>query len=115
MNKNLYTNLPKIQNRILSRLYQIDYPPPHFFYYNKKSLMKTVQRDFELVYDFYLTEVPWSGLLGRFYQIPSPLKYFLILAALAYRMALFRFLFQQIRDLHGEWADILALEKMRLH
>ncbi len=77
--------LPQFSAKILGRLYQVGYPPPHYFYYNKASLKSTLTDSFEVVGTYYLSECPIPGLWSRLWGISSFQKPFIFIAAIFYR------------------------------
>lgn len=72
-------------SKILWRLYQIDFPPPHYNYFNKSSLNKMIEKYFNVEECFYVSEVPIRGLFSRFWGIPFLSKLLIIPLAILYR------------------------------
>ena len=54
--------------KLLGRMYQLDYPPPHYFYYDQESLLKLLGTKFAPIEVFYVSELPrqaaWDRLWG---------------------------------------------------
>jgi len=70
--------IPSISKEALKRLYQADYPPPHFFYWNLASINQFMQEnDCKIVKYIYLSDIKIATLHKRLWGI-SKLKKILI-------------------------------------
>ncbi|MDZ4677681.1 MAG: transaldolase [Oligoflexia bacterium] len=78
--------LPPLSNLILSRLFQINYPPPHFFYYDLESLERALEPRFMILHKSFMSECPVRGLWTRFWGIPTLLRPLAICLGLIYRL-----------------------------
>ena len=74
-------------NKLFWRLYQVDFPPPHFYYHNKNALLGAMREHFEPVDIFYLSEVPVSGMMKRLWGLNPILKMILLPLVVIYNMA----------------------------
>lgn len=74
-------------SKILARMYQIDFPPQHFFYYNLKSLKAFLEKsNFSYMDHFYVSEVPLNSMWSRLWGLPFLIKPFIFLACLVYNV-----------------------------
>ncbi|MBT3980682.1 MAG: class I SAM-dependent methyltransferase [Bacteriovoracaceae bacterium] len=71
---------------LLSRIYQVNFPPPHFYYYDKNSLEQVIAPNFETVDTFYLSELPIRGIVSRVWGVSPLLKAVLIPCAFIYTL-----------------------------
>lgn len=77
----------------LSRLYQIDFPPQHFFYYNKDSLKNVcISAGFKYLKHFYMSEVPVRGLYNRLWGVSPLIKIIALPLTLLYNIISLGFL-----------------------
>lgn len=75
---------PPIARRVLRRLYQIDYPPPHYYYFDRESLTALLERSgFQVERVDYIAETPlrfiWTRLWG--FALPKRVAAFAVLVA----------------------------------
>ncbi|MCO5142610.1 MAG: class I SAM-dependent methyltransferase [Oligoflexia bacterium] len=76
----------KISSRIFFGLYQVNFPPPHFYYYDAESLTEKIEKYFKVEEVFYISECPLGGLWTRFWMVPILLRPILIVFTLMYRL-----------------------------
>jgi SAM-dependent methyltransferase len=81
-----FAKLLKIK-KLLARMYQLDFPPQHFFYYDLESLKKLVeQHGFTFVQNFYVSEAPLTGAWDRLWGVSKYLKPFVYLILIGYNL-----------------------------
>jgi len=73
-------------HKLLSRIYQIEYPPPHYFYYSRESLRKIISPYLRVKKDFYLSEIYLSAFLARLWDVRNFFKPFFLFCAFVYKM-----------------------------
>ena len=84
--KGLTSISPNLATKFFNRLYQVHYPPPHYYYFNAASLTNLISSHFEILKIQYLSECPIGGLRTRFWGIPFYLKPFAMVAGFTYRL-----------------------------
>ena len=72
MAKGMRLSLKSASVGLLWRLYQVDYPPPHFFYYNLSTLSQMISTHFVVKEHFYLSEAPLAGAWSRLWGVSMP-------------------------------------------
>ena len=86
LGKLLVPLFPKITGPFFARLYQVNYPPPHYFYYNATSLKSLLKPFFEVEYVGYQSQLPLRGIPTRFWGVSKKLKPFFMISAVFYRL-----------------------------
>jgi SAM-dependent methyltransferase len=67
--------VPGIGRKLLSRLYQIDFPPPHFFFYDRKSLSTLLKEEgFLINTSSFMPEVFLGSIFQRVWGVSPLLK-----------------------------------------
>ncbi len=95
--KTLTYIIPAFANIILTRLYQIDYPPPHYIYHNLPSLRLMLQsHGFKVVRSGYINELPIVLLWTRLWGLKPVFK--LIVFTLLIPFSIISELFKSSRD-----------------
>ena len=75
-----------LASKLLWRMYQVDFPPPHYFYFNKSSLAKVIEKDFDLIESFYVSELPIKGMWQRLWGVPTILRLIIFPVAIIYSL-----------------------------
>jgi SAM-dependent methyltransferase len=83
--KSLRRVMPQLSGALLGRLFQIKYPPPHFFYYDLAALEEALASRFKILHRSFMSECPISGLWTRFWGIPKVLRPLAFCLGLVYR------------------------------
>lgn len=66
---------PALSRRLLRRLYQLDYVPPHYYYYDLPSLGALLQKaGFAIDGHAYVSEIPLAQLWRRLWGMPLPVR-----------------------------------------
>jgi len=78
---------PRLARVVLARFYQIHFPPPHYYYYNRPSLEKTWARcGFTPLKARYVSETPLTALWQRVWGVGAMAKPLIILGLLGIRL-----------------------------
>lgn len=77
---------PNIANSFFLQLFQLRYPPPHYFYHSQESIHALLEPRFRVIASTHLTEVPLAGLFTRFWYLPRILRPIVIPFVLVYRL-----------------------------
>jgi SAM-dependent methyltransferase len=77
---------PKLAMKVWIRLYQLECPPPHYFYHSRDSLERLLLGKFELVSGGWISEIPLRGLWSRFWFLPRLMRPLAMILALVYRV-----------------------------
>lgn len=78
--------LPGLSQKVFRRLYQVDYPPPHYYYFNRKSLTSFLEPGFEVVRVDYISELPFRSIRSRLWGVSALGKLALCFLLPVYRL-----------------------------
>jgi SAM-dependent methyltransferase len=77
---------PKLAVKAWVRLYQLECPPPHYFYHSRASIERLLFSKFDLISGGWISEIPLRGLWSRFWFLPKPMRPLAVIIALIYRI-----------------------------
>lgn len=79
--------VPNLTNKALGRLFQLDFPPPHYYFYNLPSLKKLLEDNgWKVVDSYYISEAPLSCLWQRLWGMNILLKILLFAGLSLYEL-----------------------------
>jgi SAM-dependent methyltransferase len=76
-------------SKLLCRMYQLDFPPPHFFYYDQKSLLEIMETKFTPIAVFYVSELPRQAAWDRLWGMSLFVKCLMMPVAIIYDVLTF--------------------------
>lgn len=69
-----FLRFSNIGKSLLARLYQVEFPPPHYYYFNQKSLTKILEKDYEIIQTSFIDEAPIGGIWQRLWGVNPMVK-----------------------------------------